>query len=564
MSDFKSSRIGFQSRFRLFGLLFATLSATSCNLYQPEVVTIVLTIPDPPMADQLHADVHMEPLRRNVSGNGPEGATFCTVVEGDIVSIPGMAAGWWDIRIDFVMSGGEVVQTTESTVFCGPSPSKNGSVEIEILPEMDDPIDITMVGQAGQIVEGYSTTARVLPGSRIPRHHYSWYLDGEPVGEGRKITLSDLGLGYHSLGVLVAENGSGLRGSQSTTFEVVRPGHQEASQLDAGLYHTLALDRDGVCWAWGSNALGELGDGTAIDRYNPVPILTGCSSVSAGGGFSSAVKDGSDLYSWGINCWGQLGIGNNETSLVPTFVMADVHSISAGYAHTLVVKTDGSLWAFGYNRWGQLGDGTTVNRSSPVKVMDDVLFVSAGRGHSLAVKTDGSMWAWGSNGEGQLGDGTRKRKLSPVQIMSDVVAVDAGGNHTLILGSDGTVWTCGSNESGQLGDGEDEDQDEPVHVLDDAISVHAGHEHSIAMKTDGTSWTWGQNEDGQLGVGDRQTRRRPALCGSSAALGTAGRKHTGMIKLGEGGIWLWGNNKKGQLGIGTLWEELAPIEVSLP
>ena len=40
--------------------------------------------------------------------------------------------------------------------------------------------------------------------------------------------------------------------------------------IAAGDYHSLVLKSDGTLWAWGYNGNGQLGDGTAINRYSPV------------------------------------------------------------------------------------------------------------------------------------------------------------------------------------------------------------------------------------------------------------------------------------------------------
>jgi alpha-tubulin suppressor-like RCC1 family protein len=83
-------------------------------------------------------------------------------------------------------------------------------------------------------------------------------------------------------------------------------------QVAAGHEFTVAIATDGTLWAWGRNSNGVLGDGTTVDRPEPVRI--------------SADQD-----------WKQ---------------------VAAGELHTIALKTDGTLWSWGANWLGQLGDGT--------------------------------------------------------------------------------------------------------------------------------------------------------------------------------------------------------------
>ena len=79
----------------------------------------------------------------------------------------------------------------------------------------------------------------------------------------------------------------------------------------------LALKSDGTVWAWGGNANGEVGDGTAVNRYSPVQVLNVSKIISVSGGdsHSSALAGDGTVWKWGLNDLGELG--NGATNAVP-------------------------------------------------------------------------------------------------------------------------------------------------------------------------------------------------------------------------------------------------------
>jgi alpha-tubulin suppressor-like RCC1 family protein len=108
--------------------------------------------------------------------------------------------------------------------------------------------------------------------------------------------------------------------------------------LAAGAGHSLATNGEVVC-AWGSNASGQLGDGTTTDRLTPVAVqsLSDVVSIAAGRGHSLAIGPGLGVWAWGNNDSGQLGDGTFRPSRIPVQVqnLTDVLAIAAGIGHSL-------------------------------------------------------------------------------------------------------------------------------------------------------------------------------------------------------------------------------------
>jgi alpha-tubulin suppressor-like RCC1 family protein len=245
----------------------------------------------------------------------------------------------------------------------------------------------------------------------------------------------------------------------------------DISAITAGSDHACAISTEQSAWCWGTNTLGQLGDGTTVDRSTAAPVIgltSGVSAISAGHGYSCAVKTDGSLWCWGTNYDGQLGDGTEttQTTPVPVFGMSSgITGVSAGGNHTCAVKTDGSTWCWGYNVVGELGDGTAeLIRLVPVSVKLPLgaKAVAVGYMHTCAIATDGSVWCWGDNRTGELGsatepcDATLCSNPNPTQVSglpSEVVSITAAYLWTCALERDGTVWCWGQNADGQLGDG---------------------------------------------------------------------------------------------------------------
>ena len=255
-------------------------------------------------------------------------------------------------------------------------------------------------------------------------------------------------------------------GTQAVPIRVMRG----VKGVACGGEHSLFLKVDGSLWSSGRNGFGQLGDGTVSTssgyKQSPALVITNVKMASAGYSHSLVVKNDGTAWAFGSNASGQLGDGTVTSRSTPVQVISGVTSVAAGSDYSLFLKSDGTVWACGSNSLGKLGDGTTTNRSTPVQVMSGVKAIAAGVSHSLFLKSDGGVWACGSNSSGSLGDGTTTNRSTPVQVLSGVTEISAGASHSLFLKSDGSVWACGSNSGGRLGDGTTTSQSTPVKIME--------------------------------------------------------------------------------------------------
>ena len=177
----------------------------------------------------------------------------------------------------------------------------------------------------------------------------------------------------------------------------------------AGERHGLALDKNGIVWAWGQNRHGELGiPPTTALTPSPiqVPEVLGPTLIAAGGFHSFAMDLIGGLTAWGSGWHGQLGRESLLDSYEPVPVNAgsDVTTLSVGRYHTLVVKAGGQVFAFGDNSECQMGTWPDVDGREPTAVpgVGPATAVQAGDYHGLALTYGGQVTAWGNDSSGQL------------------------------------------------------------------------------------------------------------------------------------------------------------------
>jgi alpha-tubulin suppressor-like RCC1 family protein len=340
--------------------------------------------------------------------------------------------------------------------------------------------------------------------------------------------------------------------------------------VTAGAYHSLFLRKDGTVWAWGQNVAGQLGTGSTSSTPQPQPSqvtgLPATKALAAGVAHSLALDVSGNVWAWGQNASGQSGLGSaGGTVLVPTRVTAlsSIQAIAANGNFSLALGEDGRLWAWGQNTSGQIGTGgTSASVPTPVVVpgLPTLRSMAAGVNHVLALDADGRVWGWGLNTSAQVGTRvTSSTVLTPVQVagLPRAKAIAAGAGHSLIVDEQfGNVWAWGQNTFGQVGTGTATSTPmttpTPVNGVFAVTALIAGHNSSLVIVGNGLAMAWGHNASGQLGNGTTANSASPVnVTGlSDTTTLAAGAQHALALRPGCP-VWAWGNNGQGQLGTGS-------------
>jgi alpha-tubulin suppressor-like RCC1 family protein len=359
--------------------------------------------------------------------------------------------------------------------------------------------------------------------------------------------------------------GDGPGGDASGTPTPVVVHLANVKAIAAGGHHTLAVRSDGTAWAWGSDGLGQQGDGTSGPaNTSPVQVvgLTNVTTVTAGDSYSAAVRADGTVWAWGSDVFGNLGDGTTSSPLsqpVPTQVprLNGVLSVVSAGEHTLAIRAENFVVSWGHDSDGQLGDGgvgNPVDDQSPnsIGLATNLRAIAGGEAHTLALKADGTVMAWGDDSAGQLGDGTIGGPFAvatprAVVGLTNVIAIAAGRNHSLALRGDGTVWSWGSDGTANGGA-------TPAQVtgVTGAIGIAAGRDHSLALRGDGRVFAWGSNSGGQLGVSGADSPTPVAVPDVTRMIAVAAGGSHSLALRADGSAWAWGDDGAGQLGDGTI------------
>ena len=137
-------------------------------------------------------------------------------------------------------------------------------------------------------------------------------------------------------------------GNKSPSVSPIKVDSNVWTSVSCGGSHTVAVKYDGTLWAWGSNAYGQVGDGTTTERTSPVQIGsdTNWSKIAAGGRHNMAIKTTGTLYAWGQNAGGQFGVTTNTGRGAPTEQDNKRNVRAPMEVGTLIDNRSSSIWAY--------------------------------------------------------------------------------------------------------------------------------------------------------------------------------------------------------------------------
>jgi RHS repeat-associated protein len=349
-------------------------------------------------------------------------------------------------------------------------------------------------------------------------------------------------------------------------------GLSDALQVSLGEAHSCAVRMNGQVACWGSNQRGEIGDGTTISRESPVnvPGITDAVSISAGHWSTCAERATGEVVCWGNNATGQLGDGTTQPRSGPVAVasITDAVQVTAGTNFACARRRGGSVLCWGSDGQYSLGDGPGVQTSLapvPVAGLADAVDISAGNATGCARRLGGAVMCWGLNTTGQIGDGTTTVRPAPVPVPGlTAIGIAVGFTHACALDLAGAVRCWGSNLEKQLSNGQfvDTSAAHAVVGLNDATSIDSDSFHTCALRASGQVACWGLNNDGELGDGSRVNRATAVpVQGLTSVTGTAAGFNHSCASLASGSAVCWGSNLNQILGDGTSIDRPTPVAV---
>lgn len=252
------------------------------------------------------------------------------------------------------------------------------------------------------------------------------------------------------------------------------PGLSNIVKVVAGSQHVLALRSDGAVFSWGCDEQNQLGRRRASRQHQTHPLIPeqcalppGIHDVGVGLYHSFAVHRNGIVYAWGSNNFGQTAVsmsaGQNDAIVAfPTEVRSfrkqdKLVSIFGGKDHSIALTETGKCLIWGRIDNKALGipreempesdiiydeyDRPRILKQPRVLGIDGkVVSATAGTDHSFAITEEGKGYSWGFNAQSQAGQPGQDEVEKPTILTSKtvdgkkLVGAAAGGQFSFVVG----------------------------------------------------------------------------------------------------------------------------------
>ncbi len=287
------------------------------------------------------------------------------------------------------------------------------------------------------------------------------------------------------------------QGAASVATPQLLVGAPQVQAVSAGWFIGCALDLSNLAYCWGTNEVGQLGNGDSVAKAAPVAVNGGVKfrNITAGLKTTCGLTSGSQAFCWGNNAQRNTGVAGSPSAVIaPTAVQGGLAFTTLVTGATLscgiVASSAGYCWGQSYFGSGGFGQASEFSISPPTTFVAPtqvgaMLFkqIVPGTGNDIydstcGLRADGTAFCWGMNSSGQLGISTSLPTACSDsgqlwQCTNTPLAVStsekflwlASGAETVCGITTSHVLMCwGRNGAGQVGDGTTVNQLVPIVV----------------------------------------------------------------------------------------------------
>ncbi|GAA1619924.1 hypothetical protein [Leucobacter chromiireducens] len=446
----------------------------------------------------------------------------------DATEAAGIASSWTSARVG---QGWTVTHTQTVTAPRAEYGPVTGAFTASVTPQAwNDGYTLT----AAATLPARFTSAQARMATEVPGRVSPPGIGRIAAGGGQSIAISQAYRDGYGWGVnAFGQVGSGTTAAQVTAPTRLRPlGIQPYLQVAAGAQHTIGLSADLRLYGWGADHDRQTGTpqgtaGTVLTPTEAIPTQSvAFTQVAAGTRTSLALDRTGRAWGWGSRASGALGssgAGSHVDRPTPLAQPADVSfmQLAAGNQTTFGVDTAGRVWGMGSNANGRLGLGTGVAQTGEftrVPMPDDARIVqlavngSTENQQALALTDAGEIIAWGMNAGGEAGIGVDGSQPAAVWTPRKIQAPEgvrftklaAGDGVSLALSETGHVYSWGIQTLGYATPYQTAVPTlVPLPVVPGGIvDIAAGDAHALALGATNELYGWGMHNGGRLGTSE--------------------------------------------------------------